>query len=300
MPRIRDELLDCAIYLYPSEADADAGARTGGSGFLVGVRTHNLPKDFWFLYAITNRHVIDNGATVIRLSTNDSKKAIWPTDEREWVRHPDGDDIAAYQIAFDPRLYKFNFVPSYDFISKEHIALHNIGPGDDVFVVGRFINHEGKQRNLPTARFGCIGQMPLEPIPQERPNRPPFMQESFLVEARSIGGYSGSPVFIHIGRYNSGAGRHNTDWEFGPYLLGVDWGHILDREPLRDKTGRPINPTNPMATNVRVNTGMMGVVPAWKLTELLMEGPLAEHRSIETEKARDGMTKNPPPPATTG
>src|SRR5205814_5913498 len=141
--------------------------------------------------------------------------AVFETDEREWVRHPDGDDLAACLISFDPMLYKFHFVPSYDFATKEVVEHWKIGPGDDVFVVGRFINHEGRQRNHPTARFGCIGQMPLEPIPQDRPHQPPFMQESYLVEARSIGGYSGSPVFVHIGRWNSGAGRNNTNWEFG-------------------------------------------------------------------------------------
>jgi hypothetical protein len=43
---------------------------------------------------------------------------------------------------------------------------------------------------------------------------------------------------------------------------------------------------------------MMGVVPAWKLLELLNEGPLAEHRKIKTEEAREGQLKNPPPAAT--
>jgi hypothetical protein len=50
--------------------------------------------------------------------------------------------------------------------------------------------HEGRQKNSPTARFGNIAQMPNEPVIIKR-----FEQECFLVEARSIGGYSGSPVF---------------------------------------------------------------------------------------------------------
>ena len=291
MPRIRDELLECAIYLYPDEAAADAGSRVGGSGFLVGVRTHGLPTDFWFLYAVTNAHVIDDGATVIRLTDRDGKKAVWATDEREWFRHPDSDDVAAYQIAFDPNLYKFSFIPSHDFATKSVIDCWKIGPGDDVFVVGRFINHEGKQRKQPTARFRCIGQMPWEPVPRPRPNQKPFMQESYLVEAHSIGGYSGAPVFVYIGRFNSGAGRYNTNWEFGPWLLGIDWGHINDWTPVCDETGRPANPTNPRKAQVKVNTGMMAVVPAWKLYELLFEGPLAEHRQIKTEEARKDQMK---------
>ena len=94
MPRIRDEYLDCSIYLYPSEADAEDGTRTGASGFLMGVPTSGLPTNFWFLYAVTNRHVIANGATVIRLTTQDGQKAILATDERQWFYHSNGDDLA--------------------------------------------------------------------------------------------------------------------------------------------------------------------------------------------------------------
>jgi hypothetical protein len=72
--------------------------------------------------------------------------------------------------------------------------MFDIGPGDDVFVVGRFINREGKQKNIPSVRFGNIAQMPGEPL---------FLDdgkelECFLIEGRSISGFSGSPVFIHI------------------------------------------------------------------------------------------------------
>jgi hypothetical protein len=291
MPRIPDEYLDCAIYLYASEADAEGGAKTGGSGFLIGVLTRDLPTNFWFLYAITNKHVVHGGGTVIRMTTIDGEKDILATDERQWVYHPGGDDLAACLITFDPKAYKFHFASRGSFLDKETVSDFKIGPGDDVFVVGRFVNHEGKQRNNPSVRFGCIAQMPLEPIRQDG-----FDQESFLVEARSIGGYSGSPVFAHIPRTNKGVGYVHTDFHGGNImLLGVDWGHINDWEPVRDASGRPVNPSNPKQMQVCVNTGMMAVVPAWKLAELLDDGPLAEQRRIETEKARKGMEDNPPP-----
>jgi hypothetical protein len=213
------------------------------------------------------------------------------TDERAWVRHPAGDDLAVCQILFDPKIYKFHYVNRGSFLDKETISQFNIGPGDDAFVVGRFINHEGKQRNNPTVRFGCVAQMPLEPIRQDTG----FDQESFLVEIRSIGGYSGSPVFTHIPRYNSGAYRINTNWEYGPWLLGVDWGHIHNWEPVRDAAGRPVDPSGPpWRTQVRMNTGMMAVVPAWKLAELLDDGPVAENRRIEADKVVERIEKNPP------
>ncbi len=36
MPRITDDILDCVIYLYPSELDARNGERVGGSGEQIG------------------------------------------------------------------------------------------------------------------------------------------------------------------------------------------------------------------------------------------------------------------------
>jgi hypothetical protein len=299
VPRIDDDYLDCVFYLYASEADAEDGAHTGGSGFLVGIPTTDLPQNFVFLYAVTNRHCIkDKGTIVVRMNTTEGKNAIYPTEESAWYLHPDGDDLAILLVSINPKGIKFRHVWRSDFLDKKAVSAMSIGPGDETFVVGRFINHEGKQRNLPTARFGCIAQMPWEPIRQDHG----FDQESFLVEARSIAGYSGSPVFVWIPPLTEREGvkdwiPHKIFMKHGPWLLGVDWGHINDWEPLRDEIGRPINP-NPKAAQIRLNTGMMAVVPAWKLAEMLDQGPVADARQIQIERAREGMKNLTPPPAT--
>jgi hypothetical protein len=166
VPRIPNEYLDCVLYLYPSEADADNGTRTGGSGFWVGMP---ISSATWAIYAVTNRHIIETGNAVVRLSTQDGRKAIFPTIQRDWVFHPDGDDLAVYSPPsdmLDLANCRINFVRRERIIDREVFGVMDVGPGDDVFAVGRFINHEGRQRNLPTARFGCIGQMPWEPIQQ--------------------------------------------------------------------------------------------------------------------------------------
>jgi hypothetical protein len=283
MPRIDNEYLDCVLYLYPSEADAENGTRTGGSGFWVGMP---ISSEEWAVYAVTNRHIIENGGAVIRLSTQDGRKAVFPTIKGDWVFHPDGDDLAVYSPpleTLDLANCRINFARRGGIIDREIFGVMDIHPGDDVFAVGRFINHEGRQRNLPTARFGCIGQMPWEPIKQDTG----FMQESFLVEARSIGGYSGSPVFLHRANFFSNARltiNRPTFW--GPWLLGVNWGHINDWAPVCDASGRPIDPSNPRDMRVRTNTGMMAVVPAWKLAELLDREELAR-RAHKAEKPRE-------------
>jgi len=111
--------------------------------------------------------------------------------------------------------------------------------------------------------FLSIAQMPGEKIlfPDRRE------QESVLVEARSIAGYSGSPVFIYLSFFDrSRSLRHyKPNWGFGPWLLGVDHCHLSAFEPVRQRTsGHVVNED----WYVENNTGMMGVVPAWKLTEM--------------------------------
>jgi Trypsin-like peptidase domain len=277
VPRIRDEFLDCVLYLYPSHKDADEGISIGGTGFIAVVPTEGLKENFYFPYVVTNRHVIDQGNTVVRMTTRDGKKHIIETDERDWRFHPDGDDLAVLLISFDPAKLRFNHVDSKDFLSKHALMTLGVGIGDDIFVVGRFINHEGRQKNSPTARFGCIAQMPNEPVRVGT-----FDQECFLVEARSIGGFSGSPVFWHVLPFAGGAYRPQTNIQIGPFLLGVELGYIRDWTSVCDAAGRPINPAKPDAQQVKVNSGMMIVVPAWKLTDLLNEDSImAKRKEIE-------------------
>jgi hypothetical protein len=290
MPRIRDEFLDCVIYLYPDRSAAETGEKIGGSGFLVGVQSKGLPQNFWFLYAVTNKHVINGGATTIRFTTTDGKTDVLETDEKAWVHHPSGDDLSVCLVSFDPKMFKFHFIPKDKFLTREIMDSLNVGPGDEIFVVGRFVSHEGKQQNRPTARFGFIGQMPFEPVVQDDG----FRQESFLVEVRSIGGYSGSPVFLYVMPVvpdTFAARKVQAYGMYGEWLLGVEWGMLLNWEPVRNERAEPVNPNNPRSMRVPINTGMMGAVPVWKLAEMLDNGAIADFRIEQERIAREGMTR---------
>ena len=291
MPRISDDFLDCCIYLYPSQKDAEEGVKIGGSGFLVGVPCKKLLGSN-FIYAVTNRHVVESGNTVVRLNTVDGKIDIFDQDERSWVFHHQGDDLAVSGLpAFDENLHRYKLLTQTEhFITPEIIQELNVGPGDDIFVVGRFINQEGRQRNLPSARFGHLAQMPPEPIRQRRdPNF--FDQESFVVEAKSIGGYSGAPVMIGFNPtlLRPARGQLTTN---RAYLLGVGWGYITDWMPICDQSGNPIS----NGYQVQSNTGMMGVVPAWKLSELLNHPALAAYRASKEEEILKSNAVLPTPP----
>jgi hypothetical protein len=278
MPRIDDDMLDCVIYLYPTIEAAQKSEAAGGTGFLVGVPSKTVP-DGIYTYAVTNSHVIREGASPIAsLNTKAGPADIFEFRAESWIHHPDGDDLAVAAMGgLDTGRQRFRLVTTELFITKEIIAEHEIGPGDETIMVGRFISHEGRERNLPTVRFGNISMMPLEKVKHPRG----IMQESFLVETRSLGGYSGSPVFVHVPSSSTRpkdrrAGNITLRGDLGPWLLGIDFGHLPIYEPvlLRDRE-------TPAADGlvVKSNSGQMGVVPAWKLLELLNEPQFADARA---------------------
>jgi len=164
MPRIPDGFLDCVVYLYLSEQDAEDGSTIGGSGFLARIISEDVPKPFWYLYVVTAKHVILEGSLFVRMTNQKGEIHVHETKDKDWAYHPDGDDVAVCLVGIDPKEVHFNSIPINDFLRLEQIKPLDIGIGDEAFVVGRFINHEGKQRNSPTARTGIISQMPIEPI----------------------------------------------------------------------------------------------------------------------------------------
>jgi hypothetical protein len=194
MPRIDPRILDCTAYLYPNKRDASTGVQAGGTGFLVVYPSSKIETPA-HLYIVTAKHVVITGrCEAARVNTKQGDYEILDVSTGSWIHHPDGDDLAVCPIRLDINKYKFSCIPSSMLLTKRAIAEHQIGVGDEVFMVGRFINHDGKQKNTPTARFGNISMMPDEPI--RHPTG--IMQESFVVEARSFAGFSGSPVFVWI------------------------------------------------------------------------------------------------------
>jgi hypothetical protein len=298
VPRIDDSILDCMIYLYPSVAEAEDGRRAGGAGFWVGVDSEEAPA-FWHPYAVTNRHVVNKlrgKSGVIRVNRIGGGFDIIETDLDGWLPHPNGDDVAVYPLNVDLSL-KTRYVSRRQFLSPERIAKLDIGPGNNVFMVSRVMSHSGKFLNTPALRFGNISMMPIEPVI----NADYLGQESFLVEGRSLAGTSGSPVFVQfsIEDHARPEGPHladKTEMETGPWLLGINWGHLQLVDPDYEfivKSSDSGYVRHPNGWRVRVNTGIMQVVPAWKIWEILELPELIERRRVEhafyLKQAQDQM-----------
>ena len=305
MPRIHDAILNCSIYLYKTREDAHAGEKTGGSGFLTRV-----PSSFegGYVYAVTNSHVIREGnSPIIRINTKANDFDIYIAEPRHWYHHPDGDDLAVLPLSLEFTRYNLSLVPIGIFVDSKIIYDNYIGAGDGVFMIGRFIGYDSKQKNEPTVRFGNLSLGTPVGIEHERG----YTQESYLIESRSLSGYSGSPVFVYVPPFSQrwqrfkGETKPITTSSVGrQWLLGVDWGHKYMDEYVRERNGEICSEQ----WKVRTNSGISCVVPAWKLMELLYIEELTEMRRENDEKMKreakekrqkketgtslDGITKN--------
>jgi hypothetical protein len=298
MPRIADKFIDIAVYIYFSEEDAEDGRAIGGTGFVVD-KTFETNPNLHYLYVVTNKHVIEKSDPVIRINRKDGTMMRIPTREDQWEVHRAGDDVAVFHLDIEQwNTVQIATLPTKDFVTPQLIADEDIGIGDDTVMVGRFISHEGKQQNTPSVRFGNIAMMPKEPIIR----KDNFPQGSFLVEMRSLSGYSGSAVLIYSpcamnDMSQRRFGRKRNDFDLfkgrvddadimantapkGPYLLGIDWCHLCDTSPVTDKDGKKLQ----YEWKVSQNTGMAGVIPAWKIAEVLDCEVFMKDRKKEAER----------------
>ena len=211
---------------------------------------------------------------MVRINTREGTE-VFPLPVDAWICHPDGTDVAVAALDLLPAELEARgagWVPHTMYILPL-VALHVsfglvsdfIGPGDECFFIGRFSTHEGRHQNRPSVRFGNLAMTHGETIKDEDG----LEQTSFLVEARSLAGFSGSPVFIYQGAgINPETGMMSPTVRSHVWLLGVDWCHLSHFEPvLGEDKETPVEPKQ----WVRRNTGMAGVIPAWKIVELLNE-----------------------------
>jgi hypothetical protein len=137
-----------------------------------------------------------------------------------------------------------------------------------VFIAGLFIERLGESRNIPIVRIGNIAAIAGEPI------KTPFADKVVvhLIESRSIGGLSGSPVFVHLGQIRKVGDRilFSTGGGGVFYLFGLIHGHWDE--------GKTILKT---ILKENVNMGIAMVVPMEKILEVLNQPTLVELRQRE-------------------
>jgi hypothetical protein len=102
--------------------------------------------------------------------------------------------------------------------TPDQVRANEVSLGDEVFIVGLFRHHHGTRKNIPIVRVGNLAALTEEKVATKL-----GLLDAYLIEARSIGGLSGSPVFLNLGvvRYLDKAVKHSTS---GPIslLLGLN------------------------------------------------------------------------------
>jgi hypothetical protein len=284
MPKIPDTMLDVVFYLYPSEEDARIGKNIGGTGFIVVVPSETVPEQGYY-YGVTNWHVAcRDGCSTVRLNTLSGTQDIFPFEPHEWTFDPRF-DIAVIPLAINKDKHRCSTVERRAFLTLEQIREFRVGVGDDVFMLGRFMDYDGVQTNRPTARFGHISLMPspiLQPTTQ--------YADSYCVDLHSRTGYSGSPAFVYRtsvgdleadGLENAGRSGHRRAAFLA--FLGILWGQFPEFWRIKDGDVviQESNESGNLVTAgqyVKGLSGMSCVLPAACIAELLDLPKFKENR----------------------
>src|SRR5205823_6633926 len=166
------------------------------------------------------------------------------------------DDIAVRLMSFKQHHDK-STVSLNSFLDDAIIDDNDLGIGDEVYSIGRFLDIDGSKVNRPVVRFGNVSLLtPTVPVQVRGPSK--GFQDSYLVEMRSRTGFSGSPMLLYIpplvmGSFNRKKPVHSGKWH-GPWLMGVHWGQLPVVGPDAQALGKQVP--------LHWGSGMSAVVPA--------------------------------------
>lgn len=280
MPSLPQVFFDSVFYLYPTVDAAKKGQSFGGTGFIVGVP---LGHDRFLFFAVTNWHVaVKGGCSVIRVNTKAGGVDIFDLDPSQWWFQPKGHDLAIATVPLDRAKHAFEIISMEMAATDEEIKKRGISAGEDIFMIGRFVDHDGAGTNIPAVRFGNVSVMP-QPILQPTGAILP----SYILDVHSRTGYSGSPVFAYR---TLGADFNTGNIEIGGnrsrfiLLLGIHWGQFPEEWEI--KTGKTPVPNAAIGADDKYVKGMSGMtmaVPITALVEIFENEPFK--KVIEAAKA---------------
>jgi hypothetical protein len=287
------DLRDCVAFVYYERANGDKAP--AGTAFFIQDPEPEIGPEATVKYCVTARHVIENviayghaGKVWLRLNATNGEITWVSVPLTDWLGHPMETETMWREHRATPRfdisaciwrspLTDYDVVAPHTsmFVDNKQIAEHNISAGDEVFMTGLFANHIGRRRNIPVVRCGNIAAMPEEPV--ETILGP---MDAFLIEARSIGGLSGSPVFVSIGgnpRQISG-GQYSIPNRWHVFILGLIHGHWDARhgDTVPDST----------TDGGSINQGIAMVAPASHILETIQQAKFKDIRAADVRLIR--------------
>lgn len=274
---VPDEIRKCVFFIMHNDKKTGQ-IMVDGTGFFVSTE-----KDgFFFVNLVTAKHVIVpikqrsiDGIVYLRVNTRDGGFKLISTKASDWLDHPSDSSVDCMVLPFAPPTDIFDYltIPMSMFALDSVIKSNSIGVGDEVFLTGLFINAYGKEKNMPIVRIGNIALMPDEKISIKHFGS----ADVYLIESRSIGGLSGSPIFVHL----SGARTVGSVTTLGSgnrfFFFGLVHGHW---EASIEKSKTDIFTADEFVEEKEaVNKGIAIVVPAKKIEEIIKQDILENMRN---------------------
>jgi hypothetical protein len=285
--RLPDQILNTVCFI----AQDPSKIKYGGTGFIVAVRGAYGNA---YLHLVTAKHVaeaVEGAPFAIGVNTRHGTKAVMESSQlTKWWYHPtEPKAVDAAVTLFAPPGYEtldIEWVYAGDesepgmFATPDVMQKNGIGIGDEIAVVGLFSGFSGKDRHFAIVRTGNLAMLPSERIPVEGFDP----MEAYLAEGRSIGGLSGSPVYVRQTiNINLGISKERTIPFAGTgqiYFLGLMVG------AWRLPKGF-LEPVKHEAMNMGIST----IVPAHKILEVIYQPELIQMRKEYDQKISEENKK---------
>jgi len=292
--RIPDRLLKSVGFVSRFQPEGDGALlQFGATAFIVGVHTD---EKFGLAHIVTAKHVaqaIAPAEAVIAMNAKDGAPLFLRTGEARWFYHPtepDSVDVAVMQFGSHRfQDYDIEWIPEDMFATDKRIADFDIGLGDELVTIGLFTRFFGQTKLIPLVRTGNIAMMPKDRLPSETFGE----MEAYLAEGRSIGGLSGSPVFVR----NTVKMPAQTAQGTLAHISGLGSFHLLGL--MHGHWDLPVSFSASEKAEA-VNMGVSIVVPAKKILETLYHPELVAMRKAFCDNLKsknhattDTTLKNP-------
>ena len=273
--RVPENIRKCVAYV--SFMNPKGNLQPVGSVFFLGRVKDDDSSKADRVFAVTARHVIDGLRThgikdvYIRLNLNKRASPLGYSKSSvdDWFVHSSDDsiDVALLEMGI-PTECDHLVLPMTVCLTEEKLHENEVGLGDEVFVVGLFRHHVGKGKNIPIIRVGNLSALDEEPVSTHTFGD----MKAYLIEARSIGGLSGSPVILNLGNVRSIGGTVKFANSKDPlfFLLGLIHGHYDSRGGLVDAASGEVMDTTDAVT-AKINTGVAIVVPFYSILSVIEE-----------------------------
>jgi hypothetical protein len=281
--RLGDDARKCVVFF--GKPDFDGSVAYGGTGFFV---EYEDPSGHTFRYLVTANHVASQFVLcdVIRMNLRVGGAENVVMEDMNWVPHPTA-DIAVTRYN-PPARFDVSVFPLKHGLTEEKRVEKNIECGDICYIVGLFRLHWGSKKNVPFVHTGHIAVTPDEDelvLIENRATKKRTKALAYIIEAQTLDGLSGSPVFVRRGvkaelaQFDTAIKplRYGAVFLLGVYIASWDGapGEILEAD--RNFKG-----------GARVPVGMGSVAPFDQILELIEGEELSEMRRQEIERRESG------------